>query len=143
VAAAGLLAALACGGCGARTGDVWGTVTYQGTPVPAGSIAFLSADKKPVGSAAITNGKYAMTRVPVGKVTVIVLTPPAPHRGNVPPPPPPRGKRPGKDQPPIEVQPEPNTTPRVQVPEKYGNPDESDLTYEVQPGTQEHNVAIP
>jgi hypothetical protein len=132
--AAGLLAALACVGCQGPTGDVSGTVTYLGAPLPVGSITFLDAGKNPVGTAAICNGKYTLRNLPVGTVTIIIMTPPAPNLDNMPPAPPPRAPKAALSS--LEV------TPRPDVPDRYADPNASGLTYTVQPGAQQHNVPL-
>jgi hypothetical protein len=134
-----LLAALLGTGCGGAKSEVSGTVTYQGKPLPLGTVTFIGADNQAVGSSAITGGKYAMAKLPAGPVKIIVTVPPYsefPGR---------RGKHvsPEKQAPKDEEPPSPpKRVPRVVIPEKYGNPDESGLTYTVQPGPQEHNIEL-
>ena len=70
-----LLAAIAlsggCGGSGA--GEVSGTVTYDGKIVEQGTISFVPADGSgPTSGAAITDGKYSVQKVPVGKAKVTI-----------------------------------------------------------------------
>jgi hypothetical protein len=63
---AALSAALVCSGCGGAGGparyDVSGTVTFNGSPVPGGSITFepdaSKGNKGPAGHAKIKDGKY-------------------------------------------------------------------------------------
>ncbi|OWK40888.1 hypothetical protein [Fimbriiglobus ruber] len=65
--AAGWLAG--CGGPG--TGDVSGTVAYDGKPVDLGSITFIPADGNgPTTGGTITGGKYAVANVPTGAAKV-------------------------------------------------------------------------
>ena len=60
--AAGVGLVISGGGCGSgdKTYDLWGTVTFQGKPVPAGSILFEPAagNKGPSGYAKIKDGRY-------------------------------------------------------------------------------------
>jgi hypothetical protein len=85
-----LLAAVVCMGCGVKTGDVSGTVTYQGKRLSTGSVTFVNAGKEPVGTSAIQDGHDTLSRVPVGPVTILVTTPPVPSRKRSPAPTAPR-----------------------------------------------------
>ncbi len=138
------LAAGVCMGCGPQTGNVSGTITYKGKPLPVGSVTFVNASKEPVGTAAVRDGYYSLTRTPVGPVTILVTTPPVPSRRNVPPPPPPRGKMSPKGQslPEFSVESQ-KAPPPITIPDKYANANESGLTFTVQPGDQEHNIDLP
>jgi hypothetical protein len=137
-----LLAALLGTGCGGGKGEVSGTVTYQGKPLPLGTVTFMGTDNQSVGAAAITEGKYAMAKVPAGPVKIIVAVPPYSED------PRPRrqrkhfGKEPPKDVPASQAAPPPKFAPRFVIPEKYANPDQSGLTYTVQPGNQMHNIEL-
>lgn len=72
VAAGVLLAASLAAGCGGpKTGEVSGTVRYDGKPVEQGSIAFIPADGNgPTAGGAITDGKYSVQNVPAGTAKV-------------------------------------------------------------------------
>jgi hypothetical protein len=59
-------------GCGGK-GKVSGTVTLDGQPLPAGTITFVPS-KGPGAAGKIEDGKYSVTGVPVGKMTVTVET---------------------------------------------------------------------
>lgn len=121
--------ALIVAGCGKRMGEVAGTVSYQGKALPSGQVTFFSADKQVVGGASITEGKYKVPQVPPGSVKITVTTPPPINQmanRNAPP-------RPEGMPPPLES---------IAIPPKYGNPDQSGLTYEVKPGSQEHPIDL-
>lgn len=114
-------------GCGGKA-TVTGQVTYRGNPLPSGSVNFFDANKNIVGTATIANGSYSMANVPPGPVKISVTTPlvrPADRRH--PPP---------KDMPGGQL------APSVPIPITYGNPEQSGLAYEVQPGTQEHKIEL-
>ncbi|MDB5309445.1 MAG: hypothetical protein JWO38_3647 [Gemmataceae bacterium] len=67
--AAGLVAG--CGGAG--TGEVSGTITYDGKPVEAGAIVFTPADGNgPTAGGEIKGGKYTAPKVPVGPAKVSI-----------------------------------------------------------------------
>ena len=60
-------------GCssGPATGDVSGTVTYDGKPIEHGSIAFYPENGNgPSTGGAIADGKYSVSKVPVGVMKV-------------------------------------------------------------------------
>jgi hypothetical protein len=138
-------------GCAKPTGDISGKVTYQGKPVAGGTITFLDAENKQVGSAILgADGEYSLLKVPAGPVKITVTTPTAPSVG--------RRSQDSSSQdkpdrrvktPPPEANPNapkwtggPNKLRLVNVPAKYSKPDQSGLTYTVQPGQQEHNIDL-
>lgn len=138
-----LLVVLAESGCGAKKGDVSGTVTYQGKPLPLGTVTFMDANNESLGSSPITQGKYAIAKVPVGPVKVLVSTPP-PLTGNAPRHPlfkaKPRAESPKKAKPGERLSPDPSSV--TPIPEKYRSPDQSDLTYTVTPGENTFNIEL-
>lgn len=70
-----LLLALPLAGCARGTGDVTGEVRYKGAPLPAGRVTFVcEGGEKPVLSADIKEGTYAIEQVPAGSVKVSVET---------------------------------------------------------------------
>jgi hypothetical protein len=142
-------------GCGSR-GEVSGTVTYKGKLLSVGTITFLDDNKQVVGSAPITEGKYALSKVPAGPVKIVVTTPRANLKGWTPREkkslpkskqlkeegkPPPTDSEGTKDQSP-DAHGKGDGVDSASLPEKYGNPDESGLTYTVKPGSQEHNIEL-
>jgi hypothetical protein len=60
---------LAISGCGSKTYNVSGTVTFNGVPIPEGRISFVPEDSSPGGGGAISNGRYSVD-VPPGKAKV-------------------------------------------------------------------------
>ena len=60
-----LLAAGVTTGC-SRTGKVTGKVTFDGKQVLVGHVTFTGPDGKTTDSAAIEDGVYTLTKVPVG-----------------------------------------------------------------------------
>jgi hypothetical protein len=68
--AVGLL--IGCSG-GSESGEVSGTVTYDGKPVEDGAINFFPSDgKSSTAGDVIKNGKYSAKKVPVGKMKVTI-----------------------------------------------------------------------
>jgi hypothetical protein len=55
-------------------GKVSGRVTYKGTAVPAGSIAFHVEGKQTIGSPLASDGTYEITDIPIGPAVVTVET---------------------------------------------------------------------
>src|SRR5262245_50664021 len=66
-----LLVALVCIGCVRPTGEISGTVTYRGKPLPSGTVTCLDVNNQALGSSAISQGSYSIARVPVGPVKII------------------------------------------------------------------------
>lgn len=60
-------------GCGGGKGNLSGTVTLDGKPLPAGNISFIPS-KGPGVSGAIQDGNYSVHGVPTGEVKVTVET---------------------------------------------------------------------
>lgn len=131
----GLLAALVglvgCGGPKVEKTYVTGSVTYQGKPLPTGTIAFVNENTVATGQ--ITNGTYTVPEVAVGPNKISILTP-APMGMQT------MQKVEGKSFAGAagEV---------VQVPATLNNPDTSGLTATIGTGTEQapfkHDVAIP
>jgi hypothetical protein len=124
VLAAGLV--VGCGG-GAATGDVSGTVSYEGTPVENGSIAFIPEDgNAPTAGAAISNGKFSATKVPVGAAKVQIT-----------------GAKDAKKQ---KMYDDPNAplvmTSSELLPPKYSDAKTTELRYEVKAGSQTKNFDL-
>lgn len=135
-----LLAALVGGGCGGGKGSVSGTVTFKDKPLPTGTITFLDDRNEVLASSAIREGKYAVFNLPVGPTKIIVSTPPES----------PSKRRRPRHLPGVKKS-EPlgkgsvTTRPAVMVfaiPARYADPAQTDLTFTVQAGEQEHNVEL-
>lgn len=54
--------------------EVSGTVTFNGKPLPAGSIGFESTERYGRSPASIIDGKFKTDRAPIGKVIVSIQT---------------------------------------------------------------------
>ncbi|MFO0822580.1 MAG: hypothetical protein U0792_05575, partial [Gemmataceae bacterium] len=67
-----LVVVLGCGG-GADTGEVSGSVKFDGKPVEEGSISFIALEgNAPTAGGVIKGGKYTATKVPVGAAKVSI-----------------------------------------------------------------------
>jgi hypothetical protein len=139
-------------GCGKPTGDISGKVTYQGKPVSGGSIIFFDAENLQVGSGALgLDGEYSVFKVPAGPMKIAVSAPTAlPRRRQKDS----RSSSLATEKAPEGANPKapkwngggaaPGARSRVDVviPAKYTRPDQSGVTYTVQPGQQEHNIDL-
>jgi hypothetical protein len=65
----------ACGPADAPRASVSGKISYKGTPLPTGSIAFVNGST--VASAKIENGQYTVDRAAIGDNKISVTTPSA------------------------------------------------------------------
>jgi len=67
---------VACPGCGDKgppTGEVSGTVTFKGSPLPEGMITFINTDDARAASTAILDGSYRCGNAPVGNCGIEVV----------------------------------------------------------------------
>lgn len=127
VRAAGWLAAalpLVAAGCGANPTTVSGTVTFQGRPVPGGSVILYCEDKQIVRGLIGPDGHYSIPNVPRGAVTVAVQAHPRV----------PDGMQMKQNLPPAAGGPLPPSAgladggKAVAIPQRYGLPEESGLS---------------
>ena len=72
---------MAATGCGATTGDVTGTVTYQGKIVGSGEVIIAASDSLPYYGAIQDDGSYIVPKVPLGSSKIAVVSP-DPDAGN-------------------------------------------------------------
>lgn len=130
-------AVLAAAGCGAGTADVAGKVTFNGKPVVYGTVVVVGADGIPKSGAIQPDGSYKVSGVAVGSARVAVTSPKPP--GSEPP----RKRTPVSRDTIDEDKPQPEPTPAappeviqnwVSLPEKYGDPNKSEITLNVKSG---------
>jgi hypothetical protein len=133
-------------GCGSETSNravVKGQVKIGDTPLNSGSVTFQTADNRRGSGAIDANGNYTVADAPVGDVSVAVFVPPRPKvpvmktkaPKGVPLQNPAGGENMagGAGLDPAKV---------VYIPEKYGDPATSGLTYKVERGEQTHNINL-
>lgn len=152
-----LLPALAvlAAGCGTGNpnapGNVSGSVSYKGKPVTGGSVQFVSADGAAYVGSIGSDGTYAISDVAVGEMVVVVETESinpklddnvgkgtqAQRYQNVAQQPPPGGR--GNDGPNSTSAESPKY---IKIPEKYGKPKTSPLTYTVKAGRNVHTIEL-
>ena len=70
---AGLCLLLLAVGCASK-GTITGTVSYQGKPIPEGSVMFIPEGGGPVATGIINDGKYTAEKVPVGPAKVAITS---------------------------------------------------------------------
>jgi hypothetical protein len=129
---------LALAGCGARTGTVSGTITYQDKPLGNGRVMFINQKDPSKASQALIqpDGSYTATNVPLGPATITVETIPDTATSSGP-----GGKLkapPGMDMPGAGEA----KGKYVAIPAKYQSKDQSGLTYDVKPGKQEYSFDL-
>lgn len=156
-----LIHRLACGaaffgavlvvGCSKPTGDLTGTVQYKGKSVVTGTVTAFDADKKPY-QGAIEQGQYTIKGIPVGSVSLIVVSlnpaagqpgPPAggPGPAGTPGAPGGGGDRGGGRGAPRGSQQEPIPG-WFAIPSKYEKVETSDLKTEIKAGPNTFNIEL-
>lgn len=122
VAIVAALVSIGVAGCGpAHQTDpnravVSGVVTYNGKPLPAGTVSFETTDPPMASSALISEGgKYTTDRVPIGACKVSVSTASVQYG---------------------------NPSAYVAIPQKYEDAATSGLTAEIKPGENEKNFDL-
>jgi hypothetical protein len=134
--------ALAVAGCGEGQGGVSGQVKFKGELLPSGRVTFVcQAGTKEVFSSEILKGRYTISGIPVGPVKILVETfQPAPAT-TLP------TKIPGGIPPNIKGMPAPGAPPPapgkyVPIPPRYGNVEQSGLSFTVTTGQQDHDIEL-
>jgi hypothetical protein len=129
-----LLVICGCGRSGPPLGTVTGKVSYKGTTVPAGTVAFFGANDQVASTHINSDGSYTATKVPIGTVKVTVTTPAstaelkkAAKQSK---------RRFGKG---VEF---PETLDTVSVPPQYSNPAKSGLGLTVKEGYQPFDIDL-
>lgn len=126
-----LLLATTLPGCFRTTGTVSGKVTFQGQPVPAGSVTFVHADGATI-SGSIHEGGYSIAKLPTGSCTILVVSLPSPKSIWNPQ----KKERVGGEDASAKSR---NPIP---LPSRYSDAKESDLHYEVKIGSQTYNIEL-
>jgi hypothetical protein len=130
--AATVLAIATLSGCGKGKGEISGKVIFRNQPLPSGKITFYVADKPGVRFFSdIKDGEYTIRGCPPGPVKVTVETVWLPDK--------PDPRRAPKDTlkdfaSKFEDREKPGVF--VPIPKRYSDPDRSELTYEVESGSQ-------
>jgi len=128
---------LALCGCGSKTAAVHGRVTYQGKPVVLGTLTFVREDgwtSKPI--ALDDDGGFSVKSLPVGTVTAMVSTPPPLFFSS-------EVTEATKSTDPEAIARDAYAKKHVSIPAHYADPKTSGLTYELQPGDNTIDIALP
>jgi hypothetical protein len=132
-------------GCGSK-GAITGTVSFQGNPIPTGTIIFVPDDGAPSITAPITDGKYTAEKVPTGPAKIGVSS--SYTEGKLSPMQ--QMMKVGKGGPPPEAPPEARKAfenagqakKGIKIPDNYSDPQKSALTYTVKSGSQTHDIDL-
>jgi len=125
LALGGFLVAVLLVGCEAKVAEVSGKVTYKDKPLGSGVVMFIGSHDNATGSID-ASGNYIVAKAPVGPCKVAVQTF-APSGGGTGP------KGTATSSMTVEGAPPP-PGPYVAIPEKYSDPNQSGLTFEVKGG---------
>ncbi len=126
-----LVSVLPLAGCGPSTGEIEGTVEYDGKPLTSGSVIFMSEDKKPRLAHIHKDGTYRISDCPPGLVRIAVRTRPREPEAFSHTKPPPKSTIPAD-----------YLKGGVAIPRKYEEAEQSGLTYQVKLGRQTHNLKL-
>ena len=122
-----LLAAIVAGGCKPRTGNVSGTVKFEGKPLPGGTITFFDEKNGAFSSAIETDGSYSVTGVRAGRARIAVAVPlPIPFESS--------------SMPGIKITPPTVDVPKI--PDKYLSAEKSGLVCNVLGGDQAFDIEL-
>jgi hypothetical protein len=143
------LLCLLLGGCASR-GTVSGKITYQGQPLPSGTVLFVP-ENGPAVTGVITDGRYEVRGVVRGPAKIGVQTPDAvasagpEFQRHIPPGMgPPKGAQlpPGVDPSVFDPAAQRSNLKSTWIPEEYRNPEKSGLTCTVKGGEQEYDIEL-
>lgn len=115
-------------GCGPSTSTVTGKVTLNGAPVTAGAVTFYGENKFIQSAVIDANGTYHISNAPVGPVKVAVVSS-KPRNTTIP------GGKAAPSHPTGKSGGAPAVAP-VAVPDKYKDPNQSGLNFELKAGEQ-------
>lgn len=130
-------------GCGSSQGTVSGKVSYKGQPLKGGTVGLFPATGGGQTAQIQEDGSYTFTKVSTGPAKLSVETKsikPMTQQAMQGP----YAKMPKDAIPPGGKSPfsQGDATKYVPIPEQYGNPETSELTYTVVGGKQEHPIDL-
>jgi len=142
--AVGIAVLLVVPGCGTPRARVHGTVKYQGKPLGGALITFYSADNATFSAPTRPDGTYQVTGVPQGTVRVSVqISGPVPVFGQ-------KAKmdvmkedlKYKKKLKEILKERKDTSAPRINLPARYGNPETSELSFELKEPDQDYSIDL-
>jgi hypothetical protein len=142
---------LASVGCGSK-GTVSGKITYNGKPLPSGTVTFVP-EKGSVVTAAIVDGKYTAEKVPTGPAKILVTSVSGGNEGRA------SFANQGKNAMMNQMKNIPEDAPippearkslaggnparnGLKIPTRYNDTDKTDLKYTVKSGNQDHDIEL-
>jgi len=137
-----LLIGLALAGCGQYgSGTLEGVVKYNGKPLAMGSVTVVGRDKIPKLGRIEENGHYVVTDVPCGPVKIAVSSPePPPETVDAGPA---RGRKEQAARAAARQQQPPAASKKwVKIPDKYEDPEGSELATTVEKGTTKYDIEL-
>jgi len=142
VALAGILAALLLTGCPRATGTLTGKVTYQGKPLKAAAISFISTDSGRSYAAGLKEDEtYYIPDMQAGQYKVCVDTAYLKGSPGATPMPGLGGQSPASKSP-AAAQQAANSKKYLYIPDKYADPDKTDLTYTFKGGSENWDIEL-
>jgi hypothetical protein len=141
-----LVVLLVVPGCGVPRARVHGTLKYEGKPLGGAIITFFSADNAAFSARTHSDGTYQVDRVPQGTVRVSVQIPqPRPKPRTEP-----KGVLKADQEAGLKTswegkegkQANDPAAPRIKLPVRYGNPDTSELSFELKEADQDYSIDL-
>jgi hypothetical protein len=141
--AVGFVILLVVPGCGTPRARVHGTVKCQGEPLGGAVVTFFSADNATFTARTRSDGTYQVAGVPQGTVRVSVQVP----RPRPKPEPEPEAiqkanKEAGLKSWQERPQPDQSAARRINLPARYGNPETSELSFELKEADQDYSIDL-
>ncbi|MFO0843004.1 MAG: hypothetical protein U0797_11515 [Gemmataceae bacterium] len=136
-------------GCAKPTGSVSGKVTHKGKELPSGTVTYFTPDNQVVAAQIGSDGTYSIPKLTAGKAKISVKTP---QKINQPPSAADSSKMMAKMDPSkmkgtdtsagASASAPKAPTPGVPIPSKYGDPETSNLTFDVKAGANNHDIVV-
>jgi hypothetical protein len=130
-------------GCGVPRARVHGTLKYEGKPLGGALITFFSADNATFTARTRSDGTYQVTGFPQGTVRVSVQIPKPrpksrPEPGSVQKANQEAGLKSWQERKQLDDP----ASPRIKLPARYGNPETSELSFELKEPDQDYSVDL-
>jgi hypothetical protein len=141
--AVGIVILLVAPGCGVPRARVHGTLKYEGKPLGGANLTFFSADNATFPVRTRSDGTYQVDRVPQGTVRVSVQMPQRRSKSR----PEPKAAQKANEEAGIKSwqerpQLDEPAAPRIKLPDRYGNPETSELSFELKEPDQDYSIDL-
>ena len=133
-----LLLAVILGGCTRGTSNITGKITYQGKPLAGVTVIFYDEKNMTPQDKTKADGSYSIAKVAAGKAKIAILVPVNIPLGGMEAP----GVGKGTQEKSVLEKGAGAAANLPKLPAKYSNPENSGLTCDVKPGSQEHNIVL-